>query len=500
MNLIPTASPVTGNYWCTWRTQSTALATEALRRKGFNLRTRIDEAFLFGEIGTLTKYFKPVRGDLIVVLDDGWDVPIDPPNRRGTGIFGSLEVNTTRFPSLTGTPVERLTLLSKKVRELGYRGLGLWIACQMPYDDDDPREVDMEAERLHWIERAKWCHEAGVVYWKVDWGRSCRSVEYRRMMTEVVRRYAPDLMIEHALTQGAWDKPFAERLADEERTSLLGDILCCSDFLRAYDVVPEFRYTTMFSRTAEILMRYRGVDTGCRGIINIEDPVQIGAALGCSLGVMRHEIEEQREIKQTLVTPIRDAERALRWQRIAPPFGVQESSFAVSDVMVCDHWDYPDTGVRQWPYLGGKSIDQDCPAAISRGMELPQVETDGVLPLVGCSKHPNDALAVGSFPRTLDGTLNRHYPAHVTLRGAAPDAPMGIFGFYRSLTVCFDAPPRGRLMAQDAAADVAVDITDRVAIDGCRLIIPGEVITDIGLTAAKDREHETPGLVLKFIQ
>lgn len=500
MNLIPNKVQHTGNYWCSWRTQSTALENEELRKKGYNLRNRINEEFLFGEIGTLTKYFEPIRGDLIVVLDDGWDVPLDPPDRKGIGIFGSLEVNTDRFPFTKGEPKERLKQLSDRIKSLGYRGLGLWVACQKPYDDTAPEDVNIESEREYWTERAKWCDYADVRYWKVDWGRSCKSAEYREMMTEVVKQYAPRLYIEHAYTQPAYDAPYAERLADTERSTRIGITLAASDFLRAYDVVPEFRYTTMFSRTAEILENYSGVNNGCLGIINIEDPVQIGAALGCSLGIMRHQIEEQRAVKQTLVTPFEDAIRAVMWQRIAPPFGVHESDFCVSKTMVTDKWDYPQTKEQQWPYLGGRTIIQNSPSAISRGMPLPKVESDGILPLVGCSKHPNGALAVGAFPRTLEGKLNTHYPAHVTVESADPHAPIGVFGFYKSLTVIFTAPPEGRLWAQDLANNTATDITDRAIVNNNKMTLPGELITEIGLTAARDRGHETPGMVLKFLK
>lgn len=499
MNLIPSEIQLTGNYWCSWRTQSTALATEELRKKGYNLRNRIDQDFLFGEIGTLTKYFEPIRGDLIVVLDDGWDVPVDPPDRKGIGIFGSLEVNHDRFPFTHGEPKERLKQLADRIRALGYKGVGLWIACQKPYNDLSPEEESIEDEREYWIERAKWCDYADIAYWKVDWGRSCKSAEYREMMTEAVKKHAPRLLIEHAYTQPAYDAPYAERLADEERSTRIGKTLAISDFLRAYDVVPEFRYTTMFGRTAEILQNYKGVNDGCLGIINIEDPVQIGAALGCSLGIMRHQIEEKRAVKPTLVTPFEDAVRAVMWQRIAPPFGVRESDFRISENFVTDRWDYPITKEHQWPYLSGKTIIQNSPASISRGMALPRVETDGVMPLVGCSKHPNGAIAVGSFPRTLDGKLNTHYPAHVTVEGANADAPIGVFGFYKSLTVVFKNAPEGRLFAQDLASDTATDVTDEVIIEGNRLTLHGELISRVGLTVARDPEHETPGVVFKFI-
>ena len=499
MNLINEDIKPTGNYWCSWRTQSTALENEELRKKGYNLRNRIDEEFLFGNIGVLSKYFEPIRGDITVVLDDGWDVPIDPPDRKGIGIFGSLEVNTHRFPSTQGSPKERLKQLADRIRALGYGGVGLWIACQMPYDDENPGDIDLNREREYWEERAVWCDYADISYWKVDWGRSCKSAEYREMMTDVVKKYAPRLFIEHAYTQPAYDAPYESRLSDKERSERIGKTLSVSDFFRAYDVVPEFRYTTMFGRVAEILENFVGVRENCLGIMNIEDPVQIGAALGCSLGIMRHQIEEQRAVRQTLVTPFEDAVRALMWQRIAPPFGVHKSDFQIAKAMVTDVWDYPVTKERQWPYLSGTRIVQNSPAAISRGLDLPIVETEGELPLVGCSKHPNGAVAVGSFPRTFNGKLNTHIPAHVTISGADTDAPIGVFGFYKSLTVVFNQTPKGRLMAQDLAGENAIDVSDRVRLDGNKLTIPGELITEIGLAAARDLVYETPGAIFKFV-
>ena len=499
MNLIPNEIQYTGNYWCSWRTQSTALASEELRKKGYNLRNRIDEDFLFGDIGVLTKYFEPVRGDLIVVLDDGWDVPIDPPNRKNIGIFGSLEVNRDRFSFTHGTPAERLKQLADRIRKLGYGGVGLWIACQMPFEDEST-PIDLDAEREYWIERAKWCDYADISYWKVDWGRSCKSAEYREMMTDAVKKYAPRLAIEHAYTQPAYDPPYEERLGDAERRERMGKTLYVSDFFRAYDVVPEFRYTTMLGRVAEILENFVGTRDDCLGIINIEDPVQIGAALGCSLGIMRHQLEERRAVKPTLVTPFEDAVRALMWQRIAPPFGIGECDFKISKAIVTDRWAYPVTKEHQWPYLSGKTVIQSTPQAISRGIELPIVNADGEPPLVGCSRHPNGATCVGSFPRTFGGKLNTHLPAHVTISGVTPQAPIGVFGFYKSLTVIFEQAPKGRLMAQDLAHDSAFDVTDRVHLDGCSLMIPGELISEIGLTAARDRMHETPGAIFKFIE
>ena len=496
MNLIPHHSPDTGNYFCTWRTQSTTLPSEALRRDSINLRDRMDEAFLFDNPGILSRFFDGIRGDLIVVLDDGWDVPYHTAAGKIRNAFGSVELNPDRFPSTHGSPAERLKQLTDRILALGYRGVGLWIACQLPYHPDDPLAYDPAEHRAYWRERASWCRYAGVTYWKVDWGRYCDCVEYRRMMTEAVRAAAPELRIEHAFTQAAYDEPYRDRIVKPSRIARYVGLMECSDYLRSYDVVPEFRYTTMFSRVAETL---RLAGPSARAVINIEDAVQIGAALGCSLGIMRHASEETRVGgPQTLVTPVRDAERVLRWQRIAPPFAACLCETKISQETVTDTWEYPVTEEEQWPYLGGKKLTQSAPLAVSRGLPLPEVKGGADLPLVGVSRHPvNGAAAVGAFPRTLHGVHNRQIPANVTIRGLTADAPVGIFGEYESLTLEADVPYAGRrIYVQDCASDEAEDVTDAVRVEGSRLTLPGKLIHEAGLRTVRDPAHEMPGLVL----
>lgn len=48
------------------------------------------------------------------------------------------------------------------MRALGYRGLGLWVPAQMP--GDNGAGPGWERARAHWDERARWSHEAGVLY------------------------------------------------------------------------------------------------------------------------------------------------------------------------------------------------------------------------------------------------------------------------------------------------------------------------------------------------
>ena len=106
MNLIPAKPQVTGNYFCTWDSQSNYMYTLKDRPAELTARDAMNEAFLFGENGLLNG-FQGVREDLIVVLDDGWDVPYGAKDPR---VFGSLEAGPARFPSLAGLPPAEIEL------------------------------------------------------------------------------------------------------------------------------------------------------------------------------------------------------------------------------------------------------------------------------------------------------------------------------------------------------------------------------------------------------
>lgn len=127
-NGIPQMGPDTGNYWCTWDTQFRVNSVED-GKDTKNLRNVLTQDFLFAEDGMLRNYLKNVRQDLYVLLDDGWDVGKDVPGNGAVSVFGSLVLDSDKFPDFTGEPWERLTKLRCKLMELGYRGLGLWICA-----------------------------------------------------------------------------------------------------------------------------------------------------------------------------------------------------------------------------------------------------------------------------------------------------------------------------------------------------------------------------------
>lgn len=123
-SLIPstpnTASP---NYVCTWSYQDW-FAHNRLKEQRMSPRDTLCHEILFGEKGWAKSLYPGLRGDLIYLLDDGWDLP----KARGD-TFGSLEVHPSKFPGYGETPPERLKTLVRNVKEAGWKGCGVWICA-----------------------------------------------------------------------------------------------------------------------------------------------------------------------------------------------------------------------------------------------------------------------------------------------------------------------------------------------------------------------------------
>ena len=101
------------SYWCSWATQwaiNKNKADEEGQKLGFfvgaDARSELHEEMIFGP-GGFAEQFPEVRGDLFLLLDDGWDVPFHVPAEAGIAPFGSVIPNSERFPSFPGTPAQR---------------------------------------------------------------------------------------------------------------------------------------------------------------------------------------------------------------------------------------------------------------------------------------------------------------------------------------------------------------------------------------------------------
>ena len=80
--------------------------------------------------------------------------------------------------------------------------------------------------------------------------------------------------------------------------------------------------------------------------------------------------------------------------------------------------------------------------------------------------------------------------------GDAP-GPYGIFGSFTMLTLVFERPLQGRrVIAQDLASEEAIDVTNRVRIEGRSLQLTEANLRSFGLRAATQGDLSSPGLVL----
>ena len=496
MNLIPDKSVNTGNYFCTWDSQCDEMHARYSKAEYVPSRDAMCEDFLFGESGIL-RSFDTVRGDLIAVLDDGWDVPFGATDTR---LFGLLETDDERFPSLRGlSPAQRLKALSERVLALGYRGLGLWVPTQTP-SLVRGREISMtpDEERLYWEERARWCAEAGVVYIKADWGEHQGDADYCEMLTDCMRRYAPGLMIEHGLVRRPlFETPENGHAVPDRVKAYLKRVLPACDYLRTYDVVHELKYASTVDRASLCLDAAKDINGDC-AILNIEDTGLIGAALGCAIGVMRHEFEKKRKKLPLPPRKVSETVCALRWQRIAPPFAANIGELHISEERLKDVWHCPKRPGNLWPNVPEGDYYVTAPAAVSRNMPLPEVKAKGEKPYVVCSVHPDSsALCVAATPRTFTYGIDTILTADISVKGKDASAPVGLFGVFDSVSVYYDETLDGRrVYMQNLLAGEARDVTDLVLISGNCLKVPGDLMKN---TDGETAGNELPGAVLKIV-
>jgi hypothetical protein len=497
-NLIPDQPSGAPNYFCTWAAQNFA------QEKETSPRDHLTEELVFSQPGWISNYYQAIRGDLLVVFDDGWDVPLSADGSQERWVFGSLELNEKRFPSLSGNPAERLRKLNDKVRAAGWRGAGLWVSAQAVGDGHNGNFLnDTDLER-YWRERVRWSHQAGIRYWKVDWGGRDDRESFRRLLTRIAREEAPELTIEHAaiiMPLNNWNGD--GRFGSWQRESgLARSFAPFSDVFRTYDVCAQIGTVTLLDRTGWIL-KHISTEPGCQGLVNCEDEMFMGAALGCTVGIMRHPLWRMSDPRNNDFPKyghrIDEVTRTVRWMRLAPPFGRGGESVYLSEQTLTDEWDFTE-GQTWYRDVIGKRVIQRASAITARGIDPPEVVDagDGV-PFVVASRNPNGAVAVAALQRTLPGGIIRTPRAQVKLKVGSIKHPIGIFGPYHTLTLEFDEPiAKLRILAQDLAGDRAVEITNEVKREGRTLTLSGELIDRVGLSAKTHDDLSEPGLVLNF--
>jgi hypothetical protein len=488
VNLVPHEPSGAPNYWCTWALQNYMYgqnleSLDPVRLEGDAgaelARTAMTEENLLSEQGWANSFYPRVRRDLYLLLDDGWE-------KGGTATF---ELDTGKFSSFDGDPSARLTKLSNTIQNCGWRGVALWCRNTPQRDGIDRLEA--------------MCDQAGVRYWKIDIGDP--EFGLVRVRND---RHIP-LTLEHVHGEvpvnGDWRKDgrFGAQPWDSRRMIILRN----TDVYRTYDVTSILSLPTTLDRLASMLEGAQG-HPEIKGLLNVEDEAYVAAVMGCTMGIMRHPLHGKRPgpdadlffngPRQTK-RRIDEVVRAIRWQRIAPPFSPGEGTVSIDQEILTDTWNFARTQTWQTDLLGG-TVHQGAPARIARNLILPEVSAKEEKPFVFATRFPNGAVAIGAQERTHVGKAWYLPACDLTLSVSDAPGPFGIFGSPRSVTLVFDRPISGkRIMAQDLAGDTAVDITRSVRLRGKTLYVPGEVIRTEGLRHATPGDLSAPGLVIALV-
>lgn len=488
INLVPDIDNPSPDYYCTWQTQLYATSDGKPKAQ----RAAIGEKGLFGKEKPYgwAYFYKEARRDLILVMDDSWDVPVPEDPLR----FGSLKLDPGKFPEATSCAdtAEAQRRLSERIRGLGWKGIGGWVCAQ----EAGEMLTDIEEQEAYWKKRLKDAHHAGILYWKVDWGRKGRSEAFRNMLTTLGRMHAPMLTIEHAM---------------------IPEILSHCDVYRTYDVPALMSIPMTMEKLAEISMRVPSGGDGKR-LINCEDEAYIAAAGGFSMGIMRHPYQGAfpngkpdmsfPALHRNLKTKMYEIVRAVRWHRLAPAFDIGYGETRISELRLCDTWNLIDTEaeIEAWwldhPLIKdskeGDTIVKSAPHGFARNCDMPLVLPDekGDMPYVVAARNPNGAYSIASLGRTRE----RRYwipRCDITLN-VGESRLIAAFGEYGSLNLRTSLFSVSSVWMQDLAGDTAYDVTDRVEWLGDMIRIPGELIKKIGTAVQPDGDTSEPGVVIRL--
>lgn len=477
-NFVPDTVNPTPDYYCTWQTQLYATSDGKPEKQ----RAVIGEQALFGDQKPYgwAHFYEQARRDLILVMDDSWDVPFADYKPY----YGSVRLNAEKFPSFADA--DGLKRLTARIRELGWKGLGGWVCAQ-----ESERFLGDQSPEEYWKDCFTRMNDAGFAYWKVDWGKHDHSLSFRRMLTDLAEKYAPHLIVEHAL---------------------IPEIIPYSDVFRTYDV-PAILSIPMTMQKLQDLADLPAPVGNRMGLIDCEDEVYVAAAGGFAMGVMRHPfvgaLPDGRPdmsfpaFHRNLKTKLYEVLRAVRFHRIAPAFAARTT--AVSSITLTDTWklNNREAEFESWWFdmesihtcMQGDTITKTAPAAIARDTDLPGVipNEQGEMPFVVAAHHPNGVFSIA----TLGRTIGRQYGIpHCDVTAFTADADrIGVFGEYQTLTLQTDRQV-SRVYMQDLAADRAFDVTDAVAITEGAVVFSGDLIATIGRSAQPATDTSEPGVVI----
>ena len=489
VNLVPETPSDSPNTFSTWWIQSAEqYAQMGATGKTLTIRDVVTHDSLFNQkTGWCYTQYPTVKKDMIFVVCDGWELPDSQGDTvSGDPYFGSQVLDAEKFPGYGDTPQERLKTYADNVKAAGWKGAGLWICAQ----EDAAHRPATGFDREYWIERILWSKYAGITYWEIDWGTLYNNLEWRRFISDTVNELYPELVVEHITGIGGLNDEQNSGRVTPAFNKLSAQVASFSDVFRTYDVTTQLTNATTLDRVGELLRDAYVLKGDALGLMCAEDQVYINASLGLTSMVFRH----NRNFSNT-----DEVVRAMRWNRIAPAYEISAYETTLSEEWLSDDWEFRD-GDTWYSNVTGKTIVQKAPAVIARGIGLASVSVSGGdRPFVTAARNPNGAISVATFGRTHGRTHTNELRADVTLPAGDLTGPVGVFGYYNTLTLSFQQDLTGkRVLAQDLLAEKAEDITGRVQIDGCNLTLTGALIDEIGLSAATEGDTSRPGLVLQI--
>lgn len=486
-SIVPAGLSTAPNYWCTWAVQNymygqgAQTLDPALLEGGSGAQLaeqQLTYSSLLGPQGWLHSFYPKVRNELYILMDEGWE----------EGNYASFVPNPRKFPELQGPPPEKLKQLNDAVKQSGWRALALW--CR------DTPGGEKDAQLVEWSDKAD------IPYWKIDGGDKVFSIDRTR------DRLRSSLVTEHVFPEGPlngdWrrDGRFGVQAWDSPRIAILKQ----ADVYRTYDTSTTLSVPTTLDRVGALLKATENRPP-IRALLNCEDEVYIAAVLGCTMGIMRHPMRGKRPSGDPDIgfagprqTKLRMDEviRAIRWQRLAPPYPVSPGFVHLDEEILADEWRF-EKGETWFHESIGVSVRQGAPARIARNTSLPAVDPAPEKPFIIASRFPNGAAAIATLERT--SRAKGWYTPPVGIHWNVSDAkgPFGIFGYFGELTLVFDQPLQGvQVLAQDLADDRSQDITSSVQIKGKELSISGKLITKIGLKAGTPGDLSDPAFVLSI--
>ena len=488
INLVPDIQNTTPDYYCTWQTQ--LYATNDGKPQG--QRAIIGENALFNSEKPFgwAYFYERVRKDLYIVMDDSWDVP--PSN--DLSYCGSLILDKDKFSSFvndSANNIEAMKKLSDKIKDIGWKGLGGWVCAQ-----ESPHFKGGLSRDEYWIERLIEANEAGISYWKVDWGDWGADPHFRRTLTELGRKYAPNLIIENAIAP---------------------EVIPFSDTFRTYDV-PAIMSIPMTMEKINCFTSVADPEKGNMCLLNCEDEAYISAACGFAMGIMRHPFSGAfvngkadmsfPQMHRNLKTKVYEIVRAVRFHKLAPAYAFSGKDLKVSEDFLCDTWCFEnkEEEIEAWwfdhpaifEHLNDNVLTKKAPAIISRNTELPVIcsNDNGVIPFVVASQNPNGVYSVATLGRTIG--RNYYIPKCDVEISTENSKTIGVFGEYKNLIIKTKLSDVKRILIQDLADDESYDITDSVEVKNGEIIVPGEIISKIGTLIQPEEDTSEPGVVIHF--